>query len=99
MCDLNHEIAGQDSDHWNLSQICSLAVSKFATKKSKGQNDLKQFLSAAEYGRLGLNCSLIYDECGLNEQRFIKYAQLEAWSPVGELKHVRNLVSWIWTKI
>ena len=32
MCDLNHVISGQDSDHWNLSQICSLAVSKYATR-------------------------------------------------------------------
>ena len=97
LCQLNQEISEENSNSWNLSQVCSLGISKFAARRN--ETDMKYLLLASEYGRSGLNCSQIYDDCGKNEQRFINYAQLEAWSPVGELKHIRNLVSWVWTKI
>lgn len=93
MCLVNEDTAPQD---WVLSQICSLGVAKFAAQSN--QTDVKLLLLAGQYGRSGLNCSQIYDECSLNEQRFIDYAQVFSWNPLGELKHVQNLVQWIFNK-
>ena len=59
---------------------------------------MKQLLLAGHYGRLGLNCTDIYDECGIEEQRFIHFSQLLPWSPMGELKSIQNLVSWMWLR-
>ena len=58
---------------------------------------LNHFL-AGQYGRQGLNCTKLYEDCNINEQTFIEFAQLMPWSPVGELKHLEKLVSWVWNR-
>jgi hypothetical protein len=95
-CQVNDQVSSQSRHHWELAEICSLGVAKYAAKNHF--NDLNQLLLAGKYGRQGLNCTQIYDECSLNELRFIEFAQLLPWSPVGELKFVRNLVSWMLNK-
>ena len=68
-CLVNEQIASSNSlDHWELSQICSLGVAKFAA--GKNQTDLKLLLMAGQYGRSGLDCNRIYKDCGFNEQRY-----------------------------
>ena len=110
LCQLNGQVASQSLNNWHLGQVCSLGLAKMAGGRAsttasssvargmQEQEDVKQLLLAGHYGRLGLNCTAIYDECGLEEQRFIHFSQLLPWSPMGELKSIRNLVSWIWLK-
>ena len=113
LCQLNGQVASQSLNNWHLGQVCSLGLAKMIGGRGGGnrrasttstasfiqeQEDVKQLLLAGHYGRLGLNCTSIYDECGLEEQRFIHFSQLLPWSPMGELKSIRNLVSWIWLK-
>ena len=65
---------------------------------AKNDNDFKELLLAGQYGRQGLNCTKLYEDCNLNEKTFIEFAQLMPWSPVGELKHLKKLVSWVWNR-
>ncbi len=95
MCQVNKELASRSIRDWQLSEICSLGI---ARRFSKSDTDFKQLLLAANYGRIGLDCMQIYDDCGAHELRFIEYARILSWSPVGELRHVENLVSWMWSK-
>ena len=59
---------------------------------------ISKFFLAGQYGRQGLNCTKLYEDCNINEQTFIEFAQLMPWSPVGELKHLKKLVSWVWKR-
>ena len=94
-CKTNEEVSRQGRYQWEISEICSL---KITSKLVKNQHDAKELLLAGQYGRLGLNCTAIYDDCGLNEKRFIEHSRLMPWSPMGELKKIRNLVTWILSK-
>ena len=64
----------------------------------QNQTDFKELLLAGQYGRQGLNCTELYKDCNINEQTFIEFARLMPWSPVGELKYVEKLVSWVWNR-
>merc|ERR1712001_451168 len=92
-CRVNDQTAHQSLLNWQLSEICTLGL---AYKLVHKENDLKELLLAGQYGRQGLNCTKLYEDCNINEQKFIEFAQLMPWSPVGELKHLEKLVSWVW---
>ena len=93
-CETNEENSKHGKVQWELSEICSLGIAKF----TKNPNDFKELLLAGQYGRMGLNCTAIYEDCGLNEKRFIEYSRFLPWNPMGELKKIRNLASWILSK-
>ena len=94
-CRTNEEASKEGRMQWEISEICSL---KIAQKIAKNPNDVKELLLSGQYGRLGLNCTKIYSDCSLNEKRFIEYSRLLSWSPMGELKKLKNLVTWILSK-
>lgn len=95
-CEANESTSKKSLIDWNISEVLSLRTAQLVAKSA--QNDLKDLLLAGQYGRIGLNCSELYKDCNANELRFTEFAQLMAWSPVGELKHMRSLVSWMLTK-
>ena len=82
--------------NWHLAEISSLGMAyKLAAKNG---NDFKELLLAGQYGRQGLNCTRLYEDCNINEKTFIEFTRLMPWSPVGELKHLKKLVSWVWNR-
>ncbi len=91
-CEVNEAVSRSSSLNWVLAEVASLGVAKHATRNPKDRDHL---ILSGKYGRAGLNCSLIYDECNPNEQRFVTYAtDIFPWSPSGERRYLENLVGW-----
>ena len=95
-CETNEAVSRTSVTGWTLAEVISLGMVRLATR-SKADKD--HLILSGQYGRAGLNCTQIYDECSVNEQRFVTFAtQLLPWSPVGELRYIRNLVGWTLSK-
>ena len=58
----------------------------------------KRIMQAGKYGRSGLNCTAIFDQCEAENWNFINIAGAFTWSPVAELKAIEKLVSWAYSK-
>ena len=91
-CEVNEAASRTSLVGWTLAEVISLGIARLA---SKSQADKDHLVLSGQYGRAGLNCTQIYQECNVNEQRFVAFAtQLLPWSPVGELRYIENLVAW-----
>lgn len=95
-CHTNDQISRQSLFNWQLAEISTLGMAYKLGHQN--QTDFKELLLAGQYGRQGLNCTELYEDCNINEQTFIEFARLMPWSPVGELKYVEKLVSWVWNR-
>ena len=95
-CHTNDQISRQSLFNWQLAEVCTLGMAYKLGHQN--QTDFKELLLAGQYGRQGLNCTELYKDCNINEQTFIEFARLMPWSPVGELKYVEKLVSWVWNR-
>jgi len=58
----------------------------------------KRIIQAGKYGRGGLNCTAIFDQCEAENWNFINIADVFTWSPVADLKAIEKLVSWAYSK-
>ena len=58
----------------------------------------RRIIQAGQYGRRGLNCTAIFDQCEAENWNFINIADAFTWSPVAELKAIEKLVTWAYSK-
>ena len=53
---------------------------------------------AGKYGRNGINCTEIYDDCDEENRNFINIVDAFKWSPVADLKSIEKLLLWAYNK-
>ena len=77
--------------------MSSLLLSELLPKLKPEQRN--RLVLAGKYGRSGVNCSEVYDQCEQENINFIKILDVFKWSPVADLKHVEKLVAWAYNKV
>jgi len=102
-CDSCEKASSHGALSWPITEVSSIVLSSNlpAVKKlnpGKRFQQTQKLVAAGKYGRLGMDCKLLYPDCDEREWNFINYANLFTWSTVGDLKSVDKLLSWAYTK-
>ena len=58
----------------------------------------KRLVLAGKYGRHGVNCSEMYEECEEENKNFINIVDAFKWSPVASLTSLEKLIFWAYNK-
>ena len=77
--------------------MSSLLLSELLPKLKPEQRN--RLVLAGKYGRSGVNCSEVYDQCEQENINFINILDVFKWSPVADLKYVEKLVAWAYNKM
>ena len=79
-----------------IAEMSSLLLSKQIPNLKPVQR--KRLVLAGKYGRNGVNCTEIYDECEDENRNFINIVDAFKWSPVADLKSIEKLITWAYNK-
>ena len=96
-CESSESSAKRGGFSYVIAEMSSLLLSQLLPSLKPGQRD--RVLMAGKYGRSGVNCSEIYNECEEENMNFINIVDAFRWSPVADLKSVEKLVAWAYSKI
>ena len=79
-----------------LAETTSLALAR-SLPALNGPGRLR-LLRAGRYGRLGLDCTAIYDSCETENWNFVHNAESFTRSTVGNFNNIERLLSWAMNK-
>jgi hypothetical protein len=80
-----------------LAEITSLVLARRLPFLSWPQR--QRLERAGRYGRIGLDCSAIYDSCEEQNWNFVQNAESFTSSTVGSYNHVEKLLTWAMNKL
>ena len=96
-CESSESCARRGGFSYVIAEMSSLLLSELLPKLKPEQRN--RLVLAGKYGRSGVNCSEVYDQCEQENINFINILDVFKWSPVADLKYVEKLVAWAYNKI
>ena len=95
-CKTNQETSARGGFSSVTAEMSSLLIAKNLPKLS--ENNRKRLILSGKYGRSGLDCDQLYEQCEEENENFANIAEAFTWSSVASFDSLTRLVDWAHNK-